>query len=1150
MRPNFPLRLVYPVEGEQEIKKRAGLKWAYAGGTSLYFQVGEPDDVDAGSWRDTAASHPLRISIYYLDVGTEPIQIAYSSDGVSETNVETIVTKTNTGKPKWSKPYLLAANARFANDVYEDFEYADFRIVSSGQLFLNAVRVKETTLKAKAQWFAGEVDDSALDGQTITDLHEDKVSGWDILDGQLSADNGNVVLNSVTPKMTLGAATDFLNGAGFFVGKSGGYYSMHVGDPVGQYMSFNGATGQLYYTGVTAGPVASGGTDSNSWIINQDLTDTNVDLVFARTTGGNGIIRWNGSVINVLNTLQENGVTVAKQNRQILAGNGLTGGGDLSADRTIALQTPGTLSAASANNAAGNHTHAITSSSNPGAAAALLATDASGFLTLVQLNTDTLADKSGGNLTIAPTGDVVFNPAGKDLLPNANYDLNFGALSKKYLTLHAAELWVETLVAQNTLATISGRILVLTTNILIADCAPAATTIDVKYNNLSNGDVVYLEASGKIEFMQVTSSASVIGGGYRYAVTRNLDGSGADQWYAGDAVANTGQTGSGFIDLYSARGVKSASESGPTIVGNVRNSATYNDWSPMWAIGNLNGLYGYGATTYGAAFGKYAANLPNITIDATNGLRIRNYTTDMLRFDVNGNGYIAGVLNIDTAGGIFQGTGTFASPTTALKQYNYNGIGVLEGWNGGIKQWAIDTAQAFQSAYDGATPKLTIGKNGLVVNGALSASATLSRGPKGATTAADDATVGTIAWGSTSNALSDNDSGSTASLSTGQVSHYLKLTGFGFNLPSTATVVGILVEAKIAATELGTHIIDNSIKIVKGGVISGTDQKRSASTYWNTSFTWNSWGGSNNLWGTTFTYSDINASNFGVVISATTSAGGTSATAYVDYVRITVFYTDTLVRAPVNMGNQVIANLGHLLWDTDNTYDIGASGATRPRDLFLGRNATIGNTAYVGTSIGLNPTSPPASPGEGEIWYNSTTKTMQLRMATANPSLAGVIYTKTASTTVQNTTAITTLLTTTPVIPSNFLTVGKTIRVRASGYYSTTGTPTLRLRVLLGSVVVAGTGTQTTPSSAAQRGWSLDVMITCRSTGAAGTMFAQGYALIATATNDGQMWDMENTATNTIDTTVNQSIDVDATWSVASTSNTITCTNASVEILN
>jgi predicted phage tail protein len=226
---------------------------------------------------------------------------------------------------------------------------------------------------------------------------------------------------------------------------------------------------------------------------------------------------------------------------------------------------------------------------------------------------------SGGNLTVAPTGDLIFDPTGNDILPNTNYDLNMGAINKKYLTLHAAELWVETLVAQSTIATIGGRILVGPTNILTSDLTAGATTIYVKYNNLVNGDRVYMEANGSVEFMAITSSAGGVGP-YSYTVTRNLDGTGANAWYAGDALFDTGQTGNGFIDIYSLRGVKAASQYGPAIVGNVRNSATYNDWTECWAIGNLNGVYGYGVTTYGAAFGKYgAANY--LTVDSTNGIR-------------------------------------------------------------------------------------------------------------------------------------------------------------------------------------------------------------------------------------------------------------------------------------------------------------------------------------------------------------------------------------------------------------------------------------------------------------------------------------------------------------------------------------------------
>lgn len=288
-----------------------------------------------------------------------------------------------------------------------------------------------------------------------------------------------------------------------------------------------------------------------------------------------------------------------------------------------------------------------------GSATIITVSDGASLITLqsagyqLSFNGPTLGSSSAlsispnGTLTLSPTGNVAFNTTGKHIDPLVNYDQNLGQLSKKYLTLHAAELWVETLVAQSTIATIGGRILVGPTTTLIADCSVGAATIDVKYNNLANGDRIYLEANGSVEFMAVTSGASVITGGFRYSVTRNLDGTGANQWYAGDAAFNTGTTGAGFIDLYSVRGVKTSSQVGPTIVGNIRNSATYNDWSEHWAIGNLNGLYGYGADTPGVGLGKYAAGTPHLTIDVTNGLRIFNGTATVI-----GQWSAAGVITV------------------------------------------------------------------------------------------------------------------------------------------------------------------------------------------------------------------------------------------------------------------------------------------------------------------------------------------------------------------------------------------------------------------------------------------------------------------------------------------------------------------------
>lgn len=581
----------------------------------------------------------------------------------------------------------------------------------------------ETVTIAEIDSYSATGSDGTLDGELsqnlwVQEIHAEygDIGGFLIDSTTIKSDSGNVTLDSSTPYISLGNVTSYSDStvghAGFWVGKDSGTYKQVIGSRnLSQYMSWDGS--QLYVSGTIAGTIVAAGTDSNTWTVNQDLTDANVDLVFGRTTGGNATMRWNGTLVsidkafdvtgNITVTGNVDGVDVSAFNavqfvtlatnanvaneRVLTGGAGLTlsdggagstvtlnvGAGNgitVNAD-DVALTTPGTLTVSTSNNAASNHTHAITSSSNPGAAASLLASNASGFLTLVKLSTDTLTDKSGGNLTISPTGDVIFDPTGNDILPTTNYDLNIGSLSKKYLTLHAAELWVETLVAQDTIATIGGRILVGPTTVLTADLAADGTTITVKHNEMANGDRVYLEANGSVEFMAITSAAGGSAGAYTYSVTRNLDGSGANAWYAGDAVFNTGTTGDGFIDVYSLRSVKSATQYGPTIVGNVRNSSTYNDWSEVWAVGNLNGVYGYGANTYGSAFGKFGASLTNVTMDATNGFRIRNNTTNLGQWAADGDFFIGtdvgsnGANPTTTGFAIFNTSQTFGSLSAA-----------------------------------------------------------------------------------------------------------------------------------------------------------------------------------------------------------------------------------------------------------------------------------------------------------------------------------------------------------------------------------------------------------------------------------------------------------------------------------------------------
>lgn len=84
--------------------------------------------------------------------------------------------------------------------------------------------------------------------------------------------------------------------------------------------------------------------------------------------------------IGLASSVAGDGLTYAAGVLNVGAGAGLS-----VVANSVALNTPGGLSVSSANAAAGNHTHAIDSSSDPNASAALLATTAQGLLTLRNL---------------------------------------------------------------------------------------------------------------------------------------------------------------------------------------------------------------------------------------------------------------------------------------------------------------------------------------------------------------------------------------------------------------------------------------------------------------------------------------------------------------------------------------------------------------------------------------------------------------------------------------------------------------------------------------------------------------------------------------------------------------------------------------------
>jgi hypothetical protein len=163
-----------------------------------------------------------------------------------------------------------------------------------------------------------------------------------------------------------------------------------------------------------------------------------------------------------------------------------------------------------------------------------------------------------------------------------------------------------------------------------------------------------------------------------------------------------------------------------------------------------------------------------------------------------------------------------------------------------------------------------------------------SQGPLIVTAGADDATVGTVAWVTPGNITADDAAYATATLTSG-TSHYLKGTNPAFTIPAGATIDGIVVEwkRKIVTGDTGA-VNDSSVKLVLGGTIQGTD--KSAGAAWSATEGWVSFGSSSDKWGLTPTVAQVNASDFGAVLSCVGNASN-NWKPNVNACRITVYYT-------------------------------------------------------------------------------------------------------------------------------------------------------------------------------------------------------------------------------------------------------------------
>lgn len=150
-------------------------------------------------------------------------------------------------------------------------------------------------------------------------------------------------------------------------------------------------------------------------------------------------------------------------------------------------------------------------------------------------------------------------------------------------------------------------------------------------------------------------------------------------------------------------------------------------------------------------------------------------------------------------------------------------------------------------------------------------------------------------------------------------------------------------------------------------------------------------------------------------------------------------------------------------------------------------------------------------------------------------------------------------------IPSNYMSDGRILRHRAQGRFSTTATPTLRLRLRWGGVagtVLWDSGTITCATVTAAL-WETVIEIQTRANGATGALYCIGPCTIGSAAAPsvgsatgasaygifGSAGD-DTPAAVTVDLTADAALSLTATWSAASASNTLTGHNMFIESMN
>jgi len=171
------------------------------------------------------------------------------------------------------------------------------------------------------------------------------------------------------------------------------------------------------------------------------------------------------------------------------------------------------------------------------------------------------------------------------------------------------------------------------------------------------------------------------------------------------------------------------------------------------------------------------------------------------------------------------------------------------------------------------------------------------------------------------------------------------------------------------------------------------------------------------------------------------------------------------------------------------------------------------------------------------------------KLGTANQNPFGSLFSQTATVTVANTTTETTLIGAgegSVTLPADFFIVGRSIKLYACGVHSSTGNPTITVRVKYGSTTI-GTITGTSGNGSNDT-WTLQGIYTLRTAGSSGTLMGQSEFFEVHP--NGLRVGTDATTTTTINTTASNALNITVQWGTASSGNTISATNLFLGVVN